>query len=267
MNTVLDRTRFRREWKSIALFLILATLPTLWVVLRPSTELQASIGTIIAGLVIGLIGWWFLYRERIRARDIGLGRRCWAEGIAVFIGWWLLVTLVDLIGKEVAGVFGIALRPSEALQWSPETVLDWVKAWIAVGVAEEIAFRAYLHNKLVVVLERRWQGIVSAALIFSLWHLPASIVVGGFRVGMLLNALLVAVLTLVLFNLSYEWTGLLPFLSLFHGWSDFPLIATLRRPTAVGAVAGYLLIFVALWAYKRWWPRSIARETIQSLQQ
>jgi len=48
----------------------------------------------------------------------------------------------------------------------------------------------------------------------------------------------------------------LPFLALFHGWSDFSLIATLCRPTAIGAIAGYLLVPVVLWAYRRLWLRS-----------
>jgi membrane protease YdiL (CAAX protease family) len=231
------------------MFMVLVTLPTLWVVLRPSTELQANTGTIAASLTVGLVGWWFLYRERIQGSDIGLDRRRWVEGIAVFFGWWLMTTIVDLIGSSVVEMFGLSLLPTEILQWSAETVLNWVGAWIVTGLAEEIAFRAYLHNRLAAALGRRWLGIVLAALLFSLWHIPGSIAAGRFALNKLLTTLVIAVFSLVLFNLTYEWTGLLPFLALFHGWSDFPLLITLRRPTAVGAVAGYLLVFVVLWLY------------------
>ncbi len=50
-----------------------------------------------------------------------------------------------------------------------------------------------------------------------------------------------------------DWTGLLPFLALFHGWNDFPLILTLRAPTTVGMIAGYVLLFIAVWGYRRLW--------------
>jgi membrane protease YdiL (CAAX protease family) len=237
------------------LFLLLVTLPILWVVLKPTTALQANIGTMGASLVIGAIGWWFLRRERIQASDVGLNGRRWLEGIALFAGWWLLVTLIDRLGNRVVGLLGQSPLPAESLGGSPTTLLEWIKAWIFVGIAEEIAFRAYLHNKLVAVLDRRWLGIVLAALIFGLWHLPGSILAGRFVLSKVLTTLVVAVLSLVLFNLTYEWTGLLPFLALFHGWSDFPLIATLQRPTAIGAIVGYLLVPIVLWTYRRLWLR------------
>jgi membrane protease YdiL (CAAX protease family) len=251
MKAALDRARFRPEWQPVVLFALLVTLPTLWIVFKPTTELQANIGTMGASLVIAGIGWWFLRRERIRARDVGLDGRHWLEGVALFIGWWLLMTLIDLVGSQVARMLGQSLVPVESLDWSPAVLLEWIKAWIFVGIAEEIAFRAYVHNKLVTVLDHRWLAIALAALIFGLWHLPGSIIAGRFVPGTVLAALVVSVLSLVLFNLTYEWTGLLPFLALFHGWSDFPLIATLRRPTTIGAVAGYLLVPVVLWAYRR----------------
>jgi membrane protease YdiL (CAAX protease family) len=130
-----------------------------------------------------------------------------------------------------------------------------VKSWIVVGIAEEISFRAYLHNKLAVALKQHWLGIVLAALLFSLWHIPGSIVAGRFTVSKLMTTIVIAGFSFMFFNLTYEWTGLLPFLVLFHGWSDFPLLVTLHHPTTAGAIAGYLLVFVVLWFYTRWRKR------------
>ena len=253
---MLERTRFRKEWKSIVFFSILVTVPTFWVILRPGTRLQEIIGTIVASAIIGWVGWWFLRREGVPVEDVGLGRRTWVEGLVLFAAWWAVVTLVDVIGSGVASLLGHSLSPMEPLPWSVETGLDWAKAWIAVGFGEEIAFRGYLHNKLVKVLERRWQGILLAALLFGLWHIPGSVLLRGNTIGGLLaGAAFFGLLSLLVLNLPYEWTGLLPFVALFHGWNDFPLVATMRRPTVVGAVSGYVLLFVALWAYSRFKAR------------
>jgi membrane protease YdiL (CAAX protease family) len=265
MTEVINRTSFRKEWTSIVVFFILVTLPTLWIVLNPATQLQASLGSIGASLVVGLLGWWFLRREGVQAADVGLGRHRWLEGLAVFVVWWLLVTLVDVIGERALVAFGLSISPSEVLPWSPEMAIAWLGSWIVVGVTEEIAFRAYLHNKLQVVLKHRWLGIVLAALLFSLWHIPGSIASGRFVPAKLLTMLVIAVFSLLWFNLTYEWTALLPFLALFHGWSDFPVIATLRRPTAIGAVAGYILVPIVLLVYSKLRQRSGARERMAAV--
>ncbi|NLF14064.1 MAG: CPBP family intramembrane metalloprotease [Anaerolineaceae bacterium] len=130
--------------------------------------------------------------------------------------------------------------------------------WRFVAFAEEIAFRGYLHNKLVAVVGRRWLAILLAALAFGLWHTPADIAGSGQVLSPFLNALLFALVGLVFFHLPYEWTGLLPFLALFHGWNDFLLLPTLEAPTAVGAAAGYVLMWVVLWAGWRFSRRHAA---------
>ena len=260
LNTLLERDMFRREWKSVVFFLILVTLPTFWVLLRPATRLQEIMGTIVAAIAIGLIGAWFVYRERVPAGDIGLGGRSWIEGLGVFLVWWILVSIVDWLVPWAAGLFGITVTPLESLEWSWITVLDWIRAWLFVGFAEEIAFRGYLHNKLIVALGRRWPGMILAALAFGLWHVPGSLIGGNTWAGASIQALFFAAVSFLAFNLTYEWTGLLPFLALFHGWSDFPLVLPLRASTTVGGFAGYLLIFVVLGAYKFWLERYLKGE-------
>ncbi len=255
MDTPLKRNIFRTEWKSVVFFLTLVSLPTFWVLLRPATRLQEIIGTIVAATAIGLIGGWFLYREKVPAGDIGLGSLSWTEGVGVFVVWWILVSIVDWLVLWIGGVFGIVLTPMDSLEWSWITVLDWIRAWLFVGFAEEIAFRGYLHNKLIVALGRRWPGMILAALAFGLWHVPGSLIGGNTWLGVLTQAVFFAAVSFLAFNLTYEWTGLLPFLALFHGWSDFPLILPLRAPTAVGGIVGYLLIFVVVGAYKLWLVR------------
>jgi hypothetical protein len=67
----------------------------------------------------------------------------------------------------------------------------------------------------------------------------------------LANAGLLSLIGLVFFNLPYEWTSLLPFLALFHFWNDFLVDINMQAPTWVGVIAGYVLMWVALWVYRR----------------
>ena len=235
----------------MVVFCVVAILPTLWVVLSPQTRLQAAIGTILASAGIGLLGWWFLRREGVRAADVGLGKRAWTSGAILFVAWWVAVTIVDLAGRGIARLLGLALAPITQYTWSPITVLELAKYFIFVGFGEEIAFRGYLHNKLIAVTGRRWPGILLAALLFGLWHVPAEIATQGPVLTSLFNGVLFALLGLAFFHLPYEWGGLLPFVALFHGWNDFLLLLTFQAPTWVGVVAGYSLVFVAAWVYRR----------------
>ncbi len=250
--TSLARARFGRGWTPVLFFLILVTFPTAVGVLRPDVGLQEILASTVASALVGVIGWGFLRWEGVPAEDIGMGRRHWLAGFGLFAAWWVLLTAVDLVGRQVAAVFGVRVSALETLQWSPEIVLDWLGTWMVIGFAEEIAFRGYLHNKLVALCGRRWQGMALAAAAFGLWHIPGSILRGNTAVaGLLLGSLAFGLLSLLLFNLPYEWTGLLPFFALFHGWSDFPLLLTLQQASALGGVAGYILMFAALWTYRR----------------
>jgi membrane protease YdiL (CAAX protease family) len=171
------------------------------------------------------------------------------------VGWWLAVTLVDLIGRWLAGQLGSPILPMEELKWNFATLLDFLSAWIFVGFAEELAFRGYLHNKLVAATQKKWIGIVLAAFIFGLWHIPGGMVMRGVSFFEALpGALFLGLFSLIFLNLPYEWTGLLPLISLFHGWSDFPLLMNFQYPSAIGAVAGYLLLLVVV-ALKVWLDR------------
>jgi len=245
-----NRERFQSRWQPIILFLVLETLLTFWFLVGPRTPAQAAIGTGVASAVVGLIGWWFIRREGVRATDVGLGGHAWIGGLILFVAWWAVVTGVDWAGRGVASLLGRSLPTVGSYEWSLVTVLQLISK-ILVGFGEEIAWRGYLHNKYVAVIGRRWLAILLAALTFGLWHTPADIVTQGSVLGPLANAGFFALIGLVFFNLPYEWTSLLPFLALFHFWNDFLVLMTMQAPTWVGVVAGYVLMWVALWVYRR----------------
>jgi hypothetical protein len=73
--------------------------------------------------------------------------------------FWVAVTVVDLIGQGIASLGGVTLATQRPLQAEWAWVY-WPAVWLGVGIGEEIAFRAYLHNKVVKVMPQRWLGIV-----------------------------------------------------------------------------------------------------------
>jgi len=243
MKKVLNRQDFQQEWKGLLGFLVIAGLVPFGMVITIQSQAQAILLTICLNLILGSTAVLFLRRENIRLGDIGLGRKAWGTSLLLFAVWWVTITLLDVFSSRIAGN-GAAL-PREELTWSPVVILDCVRAWVVVGLLEELAFRGYLHNKLAVLFDKKWIGIALVALVFGLWHIPASVLLRGNTVlGALPGALLFAVISFLFFNTPYELTGLLPLLALFHGWSDFPLLMTMQRPNTVGAVAGYALFLV-----------------------
>lgn len=253
---MLDRHEFHMEWQSVLLFVVLVTLlPFAMGFINIQTQLQAILLNMLMSTVLFLIAILFLQRENIPWSAIGMDKGAWRMSLILFTGWWAATTLVDLTARWAAGQFGFPMPAMQRLDWTAETGLDVVEAWVFVGFAEELAFRGYLHNKLIAILKSRGRGIALAALLFGLWHIPGSMLLRGRTFFEALpGALFLGLFSLIFLNLAYESTGLLPFLGLFHGWSDFPLLLTMEYPSAIGAVAGYCL-FLAAAAAMIWYRR------------
>ena len=195
MKKVLDRQGFRQEWKGLLAFLIIAGFVPFGMMIKFQSQTQAILLTIGLTMILGGAAILFLRRENIRLRDIGLGRSAWITSLMMFGIWWILVTGLDLVSSWVVEMSGATL-PREPIAWSLVVVLDWFRAWVVVGMLEELAFRGYLHNKLIAVCGKRWIGIALAALVFGLWHIPASVLLRGNTVlGALPGALLFAVIS------------------------------------------------------------------------
>jgi uncharacterized protein len=249
---MIDRSGFSRSNIPALVFFLLACLLPLAAASGIQSELQAVLLTMGLNVLLFIMVIVFFRREGINWKKVGLGRKAWRNSFPLFLGWWLLLTLIDLVGRKFLGTSGSDVSPSEELVWTPLVVLEFIKAWVFVGFAEEFAFRGYLHNKLAAVMPGKWVGIGLTALLFGLWHIPASIIMRNTSILQAIpGALGFGLFSFLFLNLPYEWTGLLPFLCLFHGWSDFPLLLTFQPPSPVGAVAGYalLLVTVGLWIW------------------
>jgi len=253
MKVKLDRKNFQKEWTSLVIFMAIATLVPFGTAIPVETRAKGILLTICLNLVLGGAAMLFLRRENVRLQDIGLGKGAWATSLLVFGIWWVLITGMDLLSSWVAGLYGHAM-PREQLVWSAVEVLDWFRAWVVVGLVEEVAYRGYLHNKFAVLFRKKWVGIALAAVVFGLCHIPASIVLrGNTLLGALPGALGFGLISFVLFNAPYELTGLMPLLVLFHGWNDYPLVLTMQRPNAFVPVPGiaFFLILVGILAWKK----------------
>jgi membrane protease YdiL (CAAX protease family) len=247
----LDRSHFRRTWGPIAAFLALETLVTFWTVARPHSHAGQALGTMSAATALALVSILFLHREGVRVADISLGARAWRLSLACFAGWLLAVTLLDGALRLVMAVLHHPLQPLGGTATGWLALLDVARYWIFVGFAEEIAFRGYLQNRLIATLGHRWRGVLLAALIFGVWHIPSLLTQGVGIPDALLGIIPVTLLSLVYFNAGYEWAGLLPLVALFHGWNDDKMLPLLGTPTFFGALLGYALMLVLLIALGR----------------
>lgn len=244
------RTGVDTKWVSVTVFLAAALMIPQAVALEVHTRMQEVLLTAGLNSMLLVLALVLLKKDGLSCRSIGLGKLSWVKGLLLFLAWWLAVTAADLVGRWVIGLAGFSFIYEATISWNPVVFLELTCAWLFVGFAEEIAFRGYLQNKLKAVTGKKWLGIGLAALIFGLWHIPASMILRGTSLpGALPGALGLSLFSFLFLNLPYEWTGLLPFLSLFHGWSDFPLLLTFDRPSPVGAAAGYVLLIVFAGAY------------------
>lgn len=220
----------------------------------------------VAGFVMLVVGWVVFRLEGVRLRDVGLSWDharsgvLWVAGIVVGLNL-LLVALTVAIGGT------LELRSTG---WTPLVIgAHLVVTWVFVGIAEELLGRAYLQNKLVALFGggrdrlRKAGGIVVAALLFALWHVPQRLFVAGLDSGQLPTNVLVLVAVGLAFGLVYEYTRNVVFVGLLHGAYDFPpLLYNVHYEGGspwiqlLLMVALFLPVVVGIYAYHRW-----ARET------
>jgi membrane protease YdiL (CAAX protease family) len=178
---------------------------------------------------------------------------------AVWLGAHLLTVLLG-VATGGAIVFGIppAITPA-----------NWVSLLVAqllvVGILEEFAFRGYFQNKVVALLgggqDRRRKGlaIVTATVIFALFHVPQRIIVQGAPVESLPPMLLFLFGYGLLFGVVYELTRNVLFAGLLHGTFNFQpiLLATPQgQPDLDVTLFVIPLAAVAVWGYRRWAKRT-----------
>jgi membrane protease YdiL (CAAX protease family) len=185
-----------------------------------------------------------------------LARRAvlWFAGVVVSVNLLLLV-----VGVTVADSWTFALAGVPPALYVGLAVSQWV----FVGLAEELAGRAYLQNKLVALfggerdLPRRAAAITVMAVLFALWHVPQRLVVAGRSPAELPEALLPLVGFALVLGVLYELTRNVVLVALVHGAFNLPPVflsvygsAEWQSMVLLAAIALPSLLW--LYAYQRW---------------
>jgi len=229
----------------------------------PSLLVQ-GLWSVPSGIVQTSIALLVVWYEGVTLRSIGLSRREFGPALVAVTGFLILLNLV-VVGLVLlrearlsVGLFALYRSPPLSLTWTLIAV-GAVSEYVFVGPVEELAFRGYLQNKLVAVLNTGYSrldtvlGIVGAAVAFSLLHVPTEILLDGMPLSQVVGSLALFVATGVTFGTIYAVTRNLYLVMFLHGIGNFwPLIVD--PGLSAWPNWGVVLVLYALLAllYRRW---------------
>lgn len=212
-----------------------------------------------ASLLLGL-ALAALRAEGVGLDAVGLTPPLARRGVLWFASVVFTVNLLLLVlGTTVADSWAFALAGVPPMLYVGLAVSQWV----FVGLAEELAGRAYLQNKLIALfggerdLPRRAGAILVMAVLFALWHVPQRLVVAGRTLAELPGSLLPLVGFALLLGVLYELTRNVVLVALVHGALNLPPIflsvygsETWQSVVLLAAIA--LPALLGVYAYRRW---------------
>lgn len=170
--------------------------------------------------------------EGVRIGEIGLSARLILPAIVAIGGLLaginaIVAGLLVLGGNELSVGFFAQLR-SPPQNYSLSAILvGGVSTYLFTGPAEELAIRGYLQNKLTSLPGggnnriRIALGIVAAAVVFGLLHIPTLLLVRGVSSHALVGTLLPLTLSGIAFGAVYAATRNLYLVILLHGIGNF----------------------------------------------
>lgn len=220
--------------------------------------------TLLLGIVLATFRW-----EGVHPSAVGLSpthaRRAvvWFAATVVTANALLLVVAVLAADRWVFALAGV-----------PPTV--WValalSQWVFVGLAEELAGRAYLQNKLVVLfsgerdLPRRTAAVLVMAVLFALWHVPQRLVGAGLSPEALPGALLALTLFALVLGVVYELTRNVVLVALLYGAMNLqPVFLLVHGSETWQAALSLLALFtpflLGLLVSRRWLAGGLAWRT------
>jgi membrane protease YdiL (CAAX protease family) len=266
-----ERAGFDRRLSPLVAFLLAAALlpvvtlagvaPLLTGPLGLETTPWLGVGVTILGasLLLGL-ALAVLRAEGVGLAAVGLTPSLARRGVLWFAGVVLAVNFLLLVlGTTVADSWEFALAGVPPALYVGLAVSQWV----FVGLAEELAGRAYLQNKLVALfggerdVPRRAGAILVMAVLFALWHVPQRLVVAGRTPAELPEALLPLVGFALVLGVLYELTRNVVLVALVHGALNLPPIflsvfGSESWQSVVSLAAIALPFLVGVYVYRRW---------------
>lgn len=219
----------------------------------------------MAVIVVGT--WAVLRREGTQLAALGLGKVAFVSGVLAFFAVWVLVVVSGLAYLRVTGTTG-AIGLSVEMTW-PETLLWFLLTLtIANGLPEELVFRGYAQNKIAALVGDGGRippaavGIVAAALLFGVPHLPLGLLVTDAGVGLVPGVLLANLVPGIAYGLVYYVTRNLWYTSFIHGFGNATLVpfdpAAVPYFVPATTIAG-LLVGLGY----RYWARRTDRLTVR----
>lgn len=224
-----------------------------------STPLLKAIWSIPSGLIqFGLIAAVYRY-EGVDLDELGLSRALLKPAAVAVLGVIIAVNaavlgLATLHDSEVLpGVYAFYRTGQYDLSYAV-IAISVVSNLVFTGAVEELAFRGYLQNKLVSLVDvggLRLQtavGILLTGISFSLMHIPARLLVDGFRLSELGGTLVLLALSGMMFGTIYAFTQNLWLVMLLHGVGNFwPIMMGVDRgiwPNYVVLLGIYCLLII-----------------------
>jgi hypothetical protein len=202
---------------------------------------------------------------RPTALGLGFGRRRAAVAVALVAGLWLAInaTAAGLLAATGAAVSTDVPHGLSPVQFG----FFVVEQLLVVGLVEEFVWRGYLQTKLrdgaaargLADGPARATGVLAAASLFALWHVPQRLLVQGATPGGTAGSVLLLAALGVGFGLLYEATDSVLLVGLLHGtWNVRPFVVPARsaapgpvEPLAV-LVVPLAATLVVVAAYRRW---------------
>ncbi|WP_433631673.1 lysostaphin resistance A-like protein [Halomicrococcus sp. NG-SE-24] len=193
---------------------------------EPSVVSERILGMASSTVQIG-IALLVLRYEGVRLRDLGLSPQLLAPAM-VAVGGVVLVLNGVVAGLTILGgtEVSVGVQSVPPNYSSFEIAVSGVYFYLFVGPAEELVFRGYLQNKLTALFEggndrtRRALGVVTAAVTFSLLHVPVIVLVGGVQLREMSGILLMLIFSGITFGTVYELTRNLYLVAFLHGIGD-----------------------------------------------
>jgi len=212
----------------------------------------------VGGFVLtGAIAWAILRWEGLRAADVGLSRRTAVSGALLAVGFYVLLNVVGAAYLFLSGE-PVRLAPPEGPSfalWGVVTV-----AYLIAGLAEELAYRAYLQNKLVALFKggddrvRKAVAILAAGVLFTLAHVPNRVLEMGLDSPGAIAGTFVSVVVLgLLLGVLYEFTRNVAFVGVLHGTLNWSAFVVEGIPASdVALFVGLPALVLVAWYYRRW---------------
>lgn len=256
-------------WPAVALTLAFAS----WVLISITVSgwlfgelspIEEGVWAIPSGVVQFGIAVGILRHERVSYDELGLAPRLVRPALAA-TGVVILAVNVAAAGLGMVVGTGVSVGLMEfyvtpPLNWSvSEVVISAVALYLFTGPVEELAFRGYLQNKVISqvsvgsAIAQTTIGILTAALVFAVLHIPAYLVVREVSLGTLIGMLILLTVTGITYGAIYAATRNLYLVMGLHGIGNlWPLVV--NPGTDVWPNWGVLLlIYVCLAVLYRQW--------------